>query len=147
MNGSIAEAMSMSIDDSLTILNGALNAINEQQAHLVEEIENELDFSSKIEQPSVPAEGGNEQNDGRNNETIQRKSTDLVEIEFAKQIAAANSTEPQPTKAQTKPEQAKIILSIQSIVEQAVGKQSSSDESEQTDQTDRYDLEFWRSFY
>lgn len=146
MNGSIAEA-NMSIDDSMTILNGALNTINDEQPHLGEEIENELDFSTTIEQSSVPPTEA-ERKDALNKETIQRKSADLVEIEFAKQIAV------EPTQAQIKKNaQAKVILSIQSIVEQAIAKQaigkqaiakqSGSKENEQANKTHRYDFDFW----
>lgn len=131
----------MSIDDSLTILNGALNTFNDEQPHLTDkqEIENELDFSSKIEQSIVSAEPRNLPNDDLNKEIIQRNAVELVdcEIDFAKQKVvnqlAQCQADPKEGAAQ------KIVLSIQQIVHQP--KQNDSEAMQQAgiiEKTQRY---------
>lgn len=123
MNRSIAEA-NMSIDDSLIILNGALNTFDDEQPHLSDkqEIENELEFSSKIE-PANPLEVlSGEQSDSPNddlNKAITQRDAELVDgdIEFAKQNNANQPAEAVPKE--NAQENAQVALSIQQIVDQA----------------------------
>lgn len=114
----------MSIDDSLIILNGALNTFDDEQPHLSDkqEIENELEFSSKIE-PANPLEVlSGEQSDSPNddlNKAITQRDAELVDgdIEFAKQNNANQSAEAVPKE--NAQENAQVALSIQQIVDQA----------------------------
>lgn len=114
----------MSIDDSLIILNGALNTFDDDQPHLSDkqEIENELEFSSKIE-PANPLEvHSGEQSDSPNddlNKAITQRDAELVDgdIEFAKQNNANQSAEAVPKE--NAQENAQVALSIQQIVDQA----------------------------
>ena len=117
----------MSIDDSLTILNGALNAI-EEQPRLTDEPENALDLSSRIEQSSEPTESNPQSHPDK--AIIQREP---VEIEFAKQNA-------EHTRAPTNEKVQEEVLSVQEIVEQVDPKPNDFKKIEQAsiDKIHRY---------